>query len=248
MSHADRSRSLRVALCAVGLLGLAACVALPKPSSTTRPVARSEPEWVARDRAIDAAAAHGDVDLVFLGDSLTENWGFLGFEVWKRYYAERRPLNLGISGDATQHALWRILNGNLEGIEPRAIVVQIGTNNTPVNTPGEIADGVLEVVRTLRRLEPQAHILLLGLFPRDPGPDGVLRRKVEAVNRAIEARVASEDVTYLDIGAAFLDADGAISQDVMFDYVHLAPRGYEIWAQAIEPILAQWLGPAAAGP
>ena len=217
---------------------------LPSP---TLPQARREAEWIARNRALDAAAARGRADLVFLGDSITEGWGFLGLAAWNHYYAGRRALNLGISGDGTEHVLWRIQNGNLDGIEPRVIVVQIGTNNTPTHTPAEVADGVLEVVRTLRRLEPQARILLLGLFPRDRDPDGVLRRKVAATNREIDARVAGEDVTYIDIGSAFVDANGAISPDVMFDYVHLAPRGYQLWAQAIEPVLARWLEARPAG-
>jgi beta-glucosidase len=212
------------------------------------PVARSgEPEWIARERALAAETARGGVDLVFLGDSITEGWRFVGLETWQRYYAGRRPLNLGISADQIQHALWRIQHGNFAAIEPRAIVVQIGTNNLLADTPSEVAGGVLEVVRTLRRLEPQAHILVMGLFPRDRDPDGELRRRVAAVNRELEARVArGRKVSYLDIGAKFLEPDGSISPEVMYDYVHLAPRGYQIWAREIEPILARWLGPASA--
>ena len=95
-----------------------------------------------RHEAINARVKEGSVDLVFIGDSITQGWERRGKDVWTKFYGQRNAANLGIGGDRTQHVIWRLNNGNLAGIAPKVAVIMIGTNNSGSNTPAEIADGV----------------------------------------------------------------------------------------------------------
>ena len=189
-------------------------------------------------------AKKGNIDLLFLGDSITRGWdgrdkeGKGPKEVWDRYYGPRNSANFGIGGDRTQHVLWRIQNGELDGIEPKVVVLMIGTNNAHANTPAEIAEGVTAIVKALKAKLPSTKVLLLGVFPRGKTPDSV-RERLKAVNERIAALDdGGKTVKYLDIGPHFLNPDdGTISQDVMPDYLHLSRKGYRIWADAMEPTL-----------
>jgi len=138
----------------------------------------NQPGWPQRHEKFNARAKQGaekgDIDLIFMGDSITEGWEGPGKEVWAEFYGNRNAVNMGISGDRTQHLLWRIENGNLEGLEkpkaghaPKLVVVMIGTNNSAGkdHTAQEIADGVQAVVMAARAKLPQTPVLLLGIFP-----------------------------------------------------------------------------------
>ena len=171
------------------------------------------------------------VDLLFLGDSITQGWN--DNQVWKRFYGPRNAANFGIGGDRTQHVLWRIQNGELEGIEPRVVVLMIGTNNASSGTADEIAQGVTAIVTDLRHRLPEARILLLGVFPRGQKPDAT-REKLQSVNEKIAKLDDGSKVKYLDIGKAFLNQDQTISREIMPDYLHLSQKGYRIWADAME--------------
>jgi len=179
-------------------------------------------------------AKQGNVDLLFLGDSITQGWN--DNEVWKRYYGPRHAANFGIGGDQTQHVLWRIQNGELEGIHPKVVVLMIGTNNAGGNTADEIATGVAAIVKELRSRLPAAKVLLLGVFPRSPKPDAT-RKKLEEVNRQISKLDDGKHVTFLDIRKFFLNPDESISPAIMPDYLHLTAKGYRLWAEAMEPTL-----------
>ncbi len=176
----------------------------------------------------------GNVNLLFLGDSITQGWN--DNEVWKRHYGPRNAANFGIGGDRTQHVLWRIQNGELEGIEPKGVVLMIGTNNASSATADEIARGVTAIVAELRHRLPKARILLLGVFPRGQKPDAT-REKLQAVNAKIAGLDDGSHVKFLNIGKAFLNEDGTISREVMPDFLHLTRKGYRIWADAMEPTL-----------
>ena len=113
-------------------------------------------------------ARKGNIDLLFLGDSITQGWH--NNEVWKRFYGPRHAANFGIGGDRTQHVLWRIENGEIDGIHPRVAVLMIGTNNAGSNSADEIAAGVTAIVQELRKRLPETKVLLLGVFPAAPSP------------------------------------------------------------------------------
>jgi lysophospholipase L1-like esterase len=218
----------------MGLLGLLAG-ALPARAQgpvTVVPRPREGP-WLALHRRFVEQAKRGNVDLLFLGDSITQGWNT---EVWSRFYGPRRAANFGIGGDGTQHALWRIQNGELEGIAPKVVVLMIGTNNVSSSPPDEIAQGITAIVAELRRRLPQAQVLLLGLFPREEKHGG-LRERLKVVNEKIAKLDDGAHIRFLDIGKAFLNDDDTISREIMPDFLHLTPRGYRIWADAMEPTL-----------
>jgi lysophospholipase L1-like esterase len=217
--------------------------------SATEPAPRSEQEWwmKAHEKFLDRAR-EGDVDLLFLGDSITQGWsnkdkeGHGPIEVWERYYAPRHPANFGIGGDRTQHVLWRITHGEIDGIKPRVAVLMIGTNNLRSNPPEEIADGIVEIVKALRERLPETKILLLGVFPRDEKPSPK-REDIRTINGRIAKLDDGSMVRYLDIGKKFLADDGeTLTKDVMYDFLHLTRKGYRIWADAMEPTLWEMMG------
>ena len=194
----------------------------------------------ARHRAFNERVKQGNVDLIFIGDSITQRWEGAGRQVWQEHYGKRNAVNLGISGDRTQHVLWRLDNGNIDGIEPKAAVVVIGTNKprNNRNTVEETADGVTAICKKLRSDLPRTKILLLGIFPREQYP-GELRERVIETNKRISKLADARKIYYLDIGDDFLEADGSISKEIMPDYLHLSEKGYKIWAEAIENKLAE---------
>lgn len=192
-------------------------------------------------------AKQGDVDLLFMGDSITDFWRNTGAPgvvnpptagkvVFDKYFGSMKVANFGISGDTTQGVLYRLLDGEGRGFQPKAIMLMIGTNNSAAASSAEIAEGVGAIVMEMRKDFPAAKILLLAIFPRgDPG--SVARKTVLDVNPIIAKLADSRNVFYLDIGAKFLDAEGNLPADIMPDKLHPTEKGYEIWAQAvIEPL------------
>ena len=206
-----------------------------------KPVPRSG-GWMKRHEAMNKRVQQGDVDVVFIGDSITQGWEGKGKKVWKEFYSKRNAVNLGISGDRTQHVIWRLDNGNLENISPKAAVIMIGTNNAGSNSPEEIAEGVTTIVRQLQEKTPNTQVLILATFPRGATPDDK-RRQVNEKSNAIVAKLAEGDnISYLDIGEKFLGDDGSLSKEIMPDLLHLSEQGYKIWAESIESKLAELLG------
>ncbi len=216
-------------------------IEIPVHSATT-PAPRTQEWWVNRNASFNEIAAKGGIDLVLMGDSITHGWENKGKEVWAEYYTPRNAANFGIGGDRTQHLLWRIDDGNFDGISPKLIVLMIGTNNSKDNTAQEIADGVTAVVKRLHEEEPQAKILLLAIFPRGEQPDDPRRLNNIAANELFMRIADGKMIHYLDIGEVFTNADGTLSPEIMPDYLHLTPRGYRMWAEAIEPKVAELMG------
>ena len=178
---------------------------------------------------------------IVIGDSITHSWENAGKEVWTKYYSHRKAMNLGVSGDRTEHVLWRLDHGNIDGISPKVAVIMIGTNNTghKKQDPSETADGIERILSILRARCPETRVLLLGVFPRSANPDDEMRRINEGINELIAKFDDGERVHFLDIGKEFLANDGTLPKDLMPDFLHLSPAGYEIWAQAIEPKLIE---------
>ena len=211
----------------------------PAKESTTAPVPR-EGGWMKMHESFLERNKKGDIDLLFLGDSITQGWagrdgdGQGPIQVWNRSYAPRNAANFGIGGDRTQHVLWRLEHGEVDGLKPKAVVLMIGTNNAGRDTPAEIADGVTAIVKALRTKLPETKILLLAVFPRSAKPNAI-RERLKSVNERVQKLDDGKMIKYLDIGPKFLDDDGTISKDVMPDYLHLSRKGYRIWADSMEP-------------
>lgn len=189
----------------------------------------------------------GACDIVFIGDSITQGWEGGGKKVWEKYYGNRKCLNLGVSGDRTQHVLWRFEQGQLDGLKPRIAVVMIGTNNSNNNKDGteqfstaEILEGVDLIVKQLRERLPNTKIILNGIFPRGKNFNAQ-RGKLLQVNQALEKLADGKNIFYIDFGSQLIEADGSISPSMMRDALHPGERGYEIWAAAIEPKVKELL-------
>lgn len=230
------------------LLGLAflcaACASMPArhtghcahslnvaPTSTALiPVPRPGDEWwVKRQESVNAQARRGDTQLIFIGDSITHSWDGVK-DLWQQYYGPWHPINMGFGGDRTQHVLWRLDHGNIDGISPKAAVVMIGTNNAngQDNTAEEIAAGVTAIVDKLRAKLPRTKVLLLAIFPRGEKPDAQ-RAKIDRVNKMISRLDDGKMIHFLDIGPSFLDPDQTLSREIMPDFLHPNRVGYRIW-------------------
>ena len=215
---------------------------LPEPiESATVPVAKTKPAWIERHDAMNAKAKAGDIDLIYIGDSIVQFFETKGIDVWNRYYAPRKALNLGISADRTQHVLWRLDHGNIDGISPKLAIVMIGQNNGGHNSAEEIAQGVTAIVERIRTKLPQTKILLLGIFQRreKPTPE---REVLAKANKILSQLDDGKTIHYMDINNLFVQADGTIPSDLMPDFEHPSAKGYQVWAEAIEPEVKKWMG------
>ena len=203
---------------------------LPKPR---------DPNWVKRHEGFVEIARKGEAEILFMGDSITDGWR--GQKLWKEKYAPMKAVDFGIGGDRTEHVLWRMANGECEVIKPKVIVLMIGTNNTGANSPPQIVEGITAIVTDFRKRLPQSKILLLGVFPRGEKAGTPIRQKIQDINDQIAKLDDGKVVKYLDIGAKFLDADGTLPKDVMPDALHPNAKGYQIWADAMDPTLQAML-------
>jgi beta-glucosidase len=220
----------------------------PARNSAIKPEPRDQ-RWIQRHEQFLAEAKKGGIDVLFLGDSITDFWRNRGRAVWDREFAPLHAANFGISADRTQHVLWRLQHGEVDGIHPKVVVLMIGTNNTGLennsqirrNTPEQAIEGVKDVVHELRTRLPDSKILLLAIFPRGESPSDPHRAEIATINQAIAQLADGKNIRFMDIGSKFLSPDGTLSKDIMPDYLHPSPKGYEIWAEAIKPTLLQML-------
>jgi lysophospholipase L1-like esterase len=201
-----------------------------------------------RHESFNEISQKGEAQLVFLGDSITNGWETKGKEVWEKYWAPLNAANFGIGGDRSEHVLWRLENGNFDGLKPKEIVIMIGTNNTghvgrqfkEINdevyqcTAAQTAEGVKAILAKLKTKCPDSKILLLAIFPRGATPEDPRRQQNEETNKIIKTFADGKTVFFLDIGPKFLEPDGTLSKEVMPDLLHPNAKGYEIWAEAIE--------------
>lgn len=193
-----------------------------------------------------AALGRGPVQLVFIGDSITDIWRDapqhkLFYARWGQY----NPYNIGIAGDETQHVLWRIEHGELDGLDPKLVVLLIGTNNIGNQnqmTVGETVQGIQAVVKAIQAKLPRTRILLLGVFPRGAKPADRFRPMIQSINAAIaKLDDGGKSVSYLDLSDKFLDRAGNLPVDVMPDGLHPNAKGCEIWADGMKPLMDQLL-------
>ena len=209
-------------------------------------------DWYGRHAEILKIKEAISPDLVFIGDSITHGWGgqpkasfaHAQKNTLDAVFPGHRCLNLGFGWDRTQNVLWRLDHGELDGLHPRAVVLLIGTNNTGgtanarQNTPEEIVAGIREIIVRIRSKTPAARIILMAVFPREHNADHPRRLLVNTINKQLAAEFAHvPGLTLLDIGPKLAQPDGTLSKDVSFDFVHLTDLGYQIWADALVPVL-----------
>jgi lysophospholipase L1-like esterase len=216
-------------------------------NTAVQPVPKGE-KWMARHESMVERAKEGGIDLLLLGDSITDYWDKRSPEVYNDTFGDYKTANFGISADRTQHLLWRLQNGIGEGFSPKLVILLIGTNNTgfekdkttPRNQPKEVIAGVRAVVSEVRARFPDSPLLLFGLFPRGE-PDNPQRDQIQEVNQALRQLANGRSLFFENIGSQFLDTDGNIPDNIMPDKLHPGPEGYRIWAKAIKPYLKRFL-------
>ncbi len=238
-------RSLLALTLLTALAGITLAADLPAtkpaqpPADPTNPAPR-DANWLKRHDAYLAEAKKGPYDVIFLGDSITDGWHTGGKAIFKECYTPLHTFNLGIGGDQTQHVLWRLDNGEVEGLKPKVVVLMIGTNNSR-DTAANITRGVKAVVADLQTKLPDSKILLLAIFPRAATAQDPIRHKLAEVNAELAKLDDGTKIKYLDIGPAFLTPDGTITKEVMKDFLHPTTYGYVLWAKAMNPTLAEIL-------
>jgi lysophospholipase L1-like esterase len=238
----------------IGLTGLSnsnQATMPPTPDRVTKPWAKPDPWWQERHKHILAEIKSRPVDLIFIGDSITNQYERDGYKtVWRRFYSDRNAVNLGFGGDTTGNVLWRLENGELQGIHPKVAVVLIGTNDTRTYRSDMIQQTVAAIEKTVSAVHahcPSSQVLLLGILPTS-----VSATKTNA-DRSINGILAanynnSRFVTVIDIGDVFMK-NGVLDSSLFFESqmtppgeaIHPNPRGQELMAEAIEPTLSRLL-------
>lgn len=198
--------------------------------------------WIPRHEAkIAKRKVMGDVDLLMIGDSITHGWEDAGKDVWAKSFGHIASLNLGFSGDRTEHVIWRLQNGAIDDIAPKAAVVMIGTNNTGHRQePAEhTAAGVERILQEIRMRLPETKILLLGIFPRGVNAEQPMRTQNDAINAILKGFADGDGTRYLDLSPLFVDDEGNLRMELMPDRLHPNAAGYQVWADAMAEPLAE---------
>ncbi len=222
----------------------------PARNSALRPEVNRERDsydWLHRHDDVLDAPRSPRPDLVLIGDSITHFWGgepkaaqSNGPKAWAATFAGLRVLNLGFGWDRTQNVLWRLEHGELDGLRPRTLVLNIGTNNlvgdrtARENSPEETAAGIEAVVDELRARSPESRIVVMGVFPRGFERGNDLDRRIVALNGLVRKALAGRtSVKFLDIGGDLREPDGSVSPRRFSDGTHPTEEGYAIWGAAL---------------
>jgi lysophospholipase L1-like esterase len=207
-------------------------------------------DWYARHADVLRIKDQTNPEVVMIGDSITHFWAGppqakiqRGVKAWNELYGERRVLNLGFGWDRTQNVLWRFEHGEFDGLHPRLVVLNIGTNNfsstahAKANTPAEVAEAIRAICIRIRSKSPESRIVLMGVFPRGAKATDPFRAKITELNRLLAEYGKVPGITFLDIGGQFLLPGGEIPRSLMSDFCHPTEQGYALWAAALKPLV-----------
>jgi lysophospholipase L1-like esterase len=192
--------------------------------------------WSARHKGVVEKVQKGNVELMFIGDSITHAWDRQA-DIFKENFGKWDPVNAGFSGDKTENVLWRLNNGEFKDISPKLCVIMIGTNNTGhiMQKPQEIADGIRAIIENIHAKSSSTKILLLAVFPRGAASNDPKRLNNSQVNVLISSYGEMYSfVEFMDINRKFLDEKGNLPKSIMPDLLHPNKEGYKIWAAAIK--------------
>ena len=206
-----------------------------QPAERLGPAGHPNPRPLALHNAFLDRGWQGPMGVLFIGDSITERWRNAP-GIWKSHYWQYAPANFGVAGDRTENVLWRISNGELDNIAPKVVVLLIGTNNIN-DTAEHIAAADNKIASLIHTKLPNTRLLLMGLFPRAQDAADPRRDKIKQVNALLAKLDDGHRTRYLDIGPLLLDPDGKLRPEIMADYLHPTPKGYQIWADAMQPLL-----------
>jgi lysophospholipase L1-like esterase len=251
-------RKVNVFIVAVLVCG---SVAMISGQSGREPVARADENSRIAHTQLLEKARRGGIDVYFEGDSITRRWGTSDaayrtfFEHWTRSFFGWNAANFGWGGDTVQNILWRLTEGELDGVHPRIIVVMAGTNNVggmprdgvDATVVEYVTNGMTSVLDVMQRQAPDATIILMGVTPRTDSRGGAsVMPTIDAINERYAKLTDGKRIRYLSINTQLARADGAPREGVTVDGLHLALAGYQIWADALTPIFTELLGPRGA--
>lgn len=244
-----RNNALLSLVAALGVGVLCQTAIANAPASGIIPTKRAvDYEWMSiktwdKMHAEDTLIAEYDqVDVLFVGDSITAGWDW---KTWEQHFAPLNAANFGIGGDNTGNVLWRLQHGAIGNLQPKLIVLLIGVNNVGAlqETPEQAADGVTRVVQQLQLAWPNSKILLNAVFPFDQLATAPNRTKVKQLNKIIAKLGNNKTIFFKDYGPLLLEKDGSISPEIMKDFLHPTAKGYEVWANAMTPDIKALLKP-----
>ncbi len=222
-----------------------------------KPVARTDANSRIAHEQLLAKRSQGKIDIYFEGDSITRRWGATDYpqllENWKKNFFGWSAADFGWGADRVENILWRIENGELDGVNPKVIVLLAGTNNVGSKVPAEgieaaaanVAKGLEALLRAMRAKAPNATIILMGIFPRNDNRD--VMPEIDQINASLAKLADGSKIRYLNINSKLADRDGKLYDGMMNERDQLHPMlgGYQVWADALKPIFTKLLGPPA---
>ena len=205
-----------------------------------------------------AKAKQSGIDVYFEGDSITRRWGATDYPDllanWKQNFFGWNAADFGWGGDQTQNILWRLENGELDGVNPKVVVLLAGTNNVgDLSAPGDararaddITRGLQAIVRVIQEKAPAATLIVMGIFPRNDNMAFI--PIIDSINRSLSEFADGQKIRYLNINDKLADGDGRLFDGMMNakDKLHPTVKAYQVWADALKPVLTELLGPPAA--
>jgi lysophospholipase L1-like esterase len=248
-----RLRSIRSAA-VVAAWAMIPSAAPAQDGPAIKPVPRPDANSKTAHEQLLAKAKAGKIDVYFTGDSITRRWGATDYpqflENWNKNFHGWNAANFGWGGDSIQNILWRLQNGELDGVNPKVIVVMAGTNNIGGGYAGrnrekitEITEGLKAVLKTCQEKAAKATIILMGITPRNDNPNALL--VISGVNANLAKLADGKQVRYLTINDKLADKEGKLLEGMSPDRLHLTTKAYQVWADALKPILTELLGPPA---
>ena len=204
-----------------------------------------------------AKRQQGRIDIYFEGDSITRRWGATDYPNllanWKQNFFGWNAADFGWGADRTQNILWRLQNGELDGVNPKVIVLLAGTNNVGNTVPpdgddakvAEITRGLEAIVQVMQVKAPDATIILMAIFPRNDNM--AVMPEIDRINANLAKLADGKKVRYLDINHKLVESGGHLFEGMMNvrDKLHPELKGYQVWADALKPIFTELLGPPA---
>ena len=225
---------------------------LKTPRNVHAPVERRDPNSRMAHQQLIAKTKQGTIDIYFEGDSITRRWGATDYpkflDHWRRQFHGWNAADFGWGGDTTHNILWRLQNGEFDGVSPKVIVLQAGTNNLPWRGPAneeavaDVGGGITAIVATFREKAPGATVVLTALFPRPQNK--ALAPAIGRINEQLARLADGKRVRFVNINDRLTDDRGELLPGVSADGVHLEEKGYDAWAAALKPIFTELLGPA----
>ena len=252
LGRSGRSCAIRVGVLAIAIAASACASRAPRGAAigaADSPSPRTDQNSLAAHAELVEKAKSGRIDVYFVGDSITRRWGALDYPDllanWTSNFYGWNAANFGWGGDRVQNILWRLQHGELDGVQPRVFVVLAGTNNIGARRgdegeAAEIARGVRAVVDVCRRKAPKATILLMAIFPRNDNM--AYEPEVERINALLARLGDGRRIRFVSINDQLAASDGRLFDGMMADGLHPTAAAYQIWADALKPILRELLG------